>query len=168
MARLIHDPTATRIAAGPTLGGRSTVWLLPGHLLVVEQTPSHEDYRRFDLDHIQTLTLHQTPVGHWIGAMLLAGCLLFAVGAGIGVVTRWPPGLSILASLVAVAFAAGYGMHRRLGPTARLTIQTAVQHYDVPGVNRWRTGLGVLATVRHAALAEPRLTPGPPESASHP
>lgn len=161
MTSLRQDPQVTRVASGYTIAGRTSSWLTPRQLVVVELHLVTEEYRRFDLSKIQALVLYRTRTGTVGSLLLLAGILLFATLTLVGMSTQAPEPVLYISGGATLLLAVSLVIHRWSGPTARLDIHTAVQRYTVPGIGRWRAGLRMLDLVAPAARAAQESPPAP-------
>lgn len=157
-----ENPQARRVASGYTIAGRTSCWLTPGRLVVVEQQLVLEEYRRFDLRNIQALVLCETRMGSVASVLLLVSILAFFAGVLLAVTLDGPVPVTVICSGSALLLAISLVLHRWRGPTAHLEIHTAVQRFRVPGVHRWRAGFEMLEAVADAAsTAQAAVEPRP-------
>lgn len=135
------------------LVGRGSIWLGPDHVLVVHETMTGEDYRRFFFRDIKSIVIRETPrrarAAVVLGALTLLNLLpLFALDAP----TASGRGMAWLA--LGSMIWAGLGLANLLrGPTCETRLRTAVQDEVVPALGRRRAARRVAALLRPHILA---------------
>jgi hypothetical protein len=135
---------------GTSLASYFSLYLGPGHLLLVSSTGFSESYKRFYFNDIQAVVVQRT--GGWhvvsgifgaLSALCLAGWLLEArngVFSGLA-------GL-VFGSIVTVLCVVPLLANLVLGPTCACQIRTAVQTERLPTLKRLRSARKVLATLK--------------------
>src|SRR5206468_2514837 len=126
---------------------RSSLWLGPDHLLLVERRGYTENYKRFFFRDIQSLTIRQTN-RHKIWSLILgiiaAICfaLAFVILAAEGVIGFW-----IMIGMAAF-FSFFLGLNVLAGPASTCHLRTAVQTEELPSLSRLKRVRKVLERVR--------------------
>lgn len=155
---LSRDPQFVQVkAAGAGLGGRTTYWLGPDHLLVVTATYFAESYRRFYYAEIGAVVVRRTETR----TRLMAGA-----GAALAVLGLWEFVLVLGATWtenemagavflgVMVALALGILVGEWIGgPTCTCRVYTAVQAGALPGVRRWNKAERLLQVLTPRIIA---------------
>lgn len=130
---------------------RSTVWLGPDHLLVVDDAGYTERYRRFPFRTVQAIVVRRTRTYGTFSA-LLGVATAAPLAASFAVGAEWAIALRVVAGLVVPFLAA----HVLRGPTCRVTLRTAVHTEEIPAWKRLRVarrGIALLAPHLRAAQA---------------
>ena len=154
MNRLIYRPLPGRGRSSNFVTvARCRLWLAPDHLLSVANRGYTEDYKRFYLKDIQSITLRQTRRGSIISILLAGVALSFALSALYGWLLDWDPvGVWVLAGPSAFFFFALL-FNAALGPTCVCTLRTAVQSERLQALPRARTALRAIRLIRESVEA---------------
>ena len=130
---------------------RCRLWLAPDHLLSVSNQGYTEDYKRFQLNDIQSITLRKTRRGR-VTNFVLGGLVLgFALPALYGWISGWDvAGVCVLAVHSAL-FIIGLLINTARGPTCICTLRTAVQIERLHALSRVRPALRAIRLIREAA-----------------
>lgn len=127
---------------GVTSAPASSLWLGPDHLLLVLQTPTREEYRRFDYRDIQEVFVQENNRRLILNIVL---GVIIAILAGIAAVSSFGP--------VSVGFLAVMGgpalilliVNTVLGPTSRGYLLTAVGVEELSSLSRLGTARRAVA-----------------------
>jgi hypothetical protein len=129
---------------------RSSLWLAPDHLLLVDSNGYTETYKRFYFRDIQALTLALTKRRLVWNCILGAAIGLCLLGWGIDWFTN-PPVTSasiIIGSVVTAIFVVPLLLNTLFGPTCKCCLKTAVQTEELPPLKRLRRARKVMARLR--------------------
>lgn len=157
--------------------GRSSFWLGPDHLLVVEVAGAVEKYRRFYFRDIQAVIIQKTNKRLWwsIGwSVVLLLSLAALLDTAWGMESR-DVGAVVFCGVLSFFFGLGLLMTFLSGPTCVVLLRTAVQTQALPNLSRRKkaevlltqfspailTAQTAAATPAAAATGEPGLSPGP-------
>ncbi len=143
------------------MGSRHRVYLAPDHLLLVELTGFHENYRRCFLSEIQTIVIRRTATGKLLnlGLMTIALCFL---GAALAI---GDPDTKLAYGIIVALLMLGVGVNFWLGPTCRCWIQTTAARHRVYALGRLRKARQCIAILQPQLLqSQASLFPTPVES----
>lgn len=159
---LKKDPNYRRLKLGGSgLLGRSSFWLGPDHLLVVEVAGAVEKYRRFYFRDIQAVIIQKTNVRLWWGigwSVLLLFSLLGFLMSAVG--ERDDVGLAFSA-VFSFFFGLGLFLTFFFGQTCVVLLRTAVQTQALPNISRRKKATLLLAQLPPAVLAAQTASPSP-------
>jgi len=132
---------------------RHRLWLAPDHLLSVGNQGYTEDYKRFYLKDIQSITLQKTRRGRIINFVSGGVALGFALWALYGWLLQWDTvGVWVLAGHSAF-FVLCLLINTALGPTCVCTLRTAVQVERLYALPRVRSSLRAIRLITDAVGA---------------
>lgn len=129
--------------------GRSTLWLGEDHILLIQRRGYIEDYKRFYFSDICTIVIQKT--GLYLALNAVVGLLFsgFLFLHFLGVI-RWhwdrPEHIALAipsASLLLILL-----VNAMKGPTCLTKLGTAVHAVTIPSMNRLRSSLRIVATLR--------------------
>jgi len=168
---LKNDSNYRRLRVGGRhLGGTTSYWIGPNHLLVVEVSNYVERYRRFYFRDVQTILVQDSPVrlGWNIGFGILAGLALLGVLASAISASQGEVVVAIWFAFF-LLFAGCLVINTRRGPSCSVQLRTAVQNQKLPGIRRWRKAEAFVAGITpfiNAAQSLPGGTPPPPTASA--
>lgn len=137
MKTLKQDPAYKRLkTSGLTLAGRTSYWLGPDHLLLVEVQSYTERYRRFRFDEIEAICGYKSARRILINIILLVLFLLFGI-IPVASAARTSVDLTYGGALM-VVFGGLFLWNTVRGPTCSAQIITAVQTTRLPGISRMK------------------------------
>lgn len=142
-------------------GRRVQLWEGRDHLLLVEWAGYREYYKRFNYHDIQAFVIRVTR-GRLVWNLVLAVPLIvcgFVLSAGItegiqGGFAQGNFGLVITFGALSLMVITGMLVNIGLGPTCTCELQTAVQRYSLPSLNRLKRARQVIARLKPRIEAE--------------
>lgn len=151
MSRSIYRPLPGRGRSSNWVSwARCRLWLAPDHLLSVTNQGYTEDYKRFQLKDIQSITLQKTQRGRIINFVLAGVALCFVLPALCGWMLQWDTvGVWVLAGHGAF-FLVALLINMALGPTCICTLRTAVQAERLYALPRIHSALRAIRLIREA------------------
>lgn len=129
--------------------GRSSLWLGEDHILMIVRRGYVEEYKRFYFRDICTIVIQKT--GLYLALNAAAGLLLsaFLFLHFLGVIQwHWSNAEHIALAIPSASLLLILLINALKGPTCLTKLGTAVHAVTVPSMNRLRTSLRIVATIR--------------------
>ena len=127
------------------LFGYNTLWLSTDHLLSIDSRRFTEDYKRFYLRDIQSITIQKTSIGKIQNLFLSVFCCFFIL---LTYPTRGIEVLSVILGIIAFLFLLALLNNWFRGPTCVCHLRTAVQTEKLPSLNRLKTAQKAMELLR--------------------
>jgi len=129
--------------------GRSSLWLAEDHILMIVRRGYVEEYKRFYFRDICTIVIQKT--GLYLALNAAAGLLLsaFLFLHFLGLIQwHWSTAEHIALAIPSASLLLILLINAFKGPTCLAKLGTAVHAVTIPSMNRLRTSLRVVATIR--------------------
>jgi hypothetical protein len=155
---LSKDPNFRRVKklGGRGAFGRSYYWLGKDHLLLVEISGYSEKYRRFYFRDIQAVVLEQNNRQLVINLIGVAIVGLLGIMVLAWLEEDWAAAITPL--VLAIAGIVMLVRNNVLGRGATVSLRTAVQTVQLPGITRWKRGELLAGELTPLVLAAQPLT----------